>query len=425
MGPAALALGQVASQTRRERAGSPRRTWVYVEGCQGARNEVWRSKLPQCPACWKGPRVLAFSPYGLQRHAEPAEDVLPDEGQSPQARAPDARALGGHGHLRQDSPGRGQAPLVDPPRRAALCQWPYPHGASPEQGAQGLHRQIALHAGPQCRLRARLGLPRSAHRARGGQGARARHGVARRAARHGSAREDRPLPRVRRALRRDPAGRIQAPRRLRRLEASLRHDGAGLPGDDRAGVRALRRSGHRVQGSEARALVHALQDGAGPGRGRVRGPADAQHLREVRGQDAVGRPRGRARRSARSPRDLDDDAVDAARQPRHRRASGRDVHRGGGGRRGAGRRARARAGVPRAAGSERAGRADRARGVGGRSRRHRLSPSLHRSRRARGGGRLGRDGRGHGARPHRPGARRRGLRAGQAGRPADLQSRRR
>jgi hypothetical protein len=33
--------------TRRERPGSPRRTWVYVEGCQGARNEVWRSKLTQ------------------------------------------------------------------------------------------------------------------------------------------------------------------------------------------------------------------------------------------------------------------------------------------------------------------------------------------------------------------------------------------
>src|SRR5258705_4896829 len=42
------ALGQVASETRRERAGSPRRTRVYVEGCQGARNEVWRSKLTQC-----------------------------------------------------------------------------------------------------------------------------------------------------------------------------------------------------------------------------------------------------------------------------------------------------------------------------------------------------------------------------------------
>src|SRR5229473_8243489 len=32
----------------RERAGSPRRTWVYVEGCRPARNEVWRSKLTQC-----------------------------------------------------------------------------------------------------------------------------------------------------------------------------------------------------------------------------------------------------------------------------------------------------------------------------------------------------------------------------------------
>src|SRR5262245_55618373 len=40
-------LGQVASQTRRERPGSPRRTQVYVEGYRAARNEVWRRKLAQ------------------------------------------------------------------------------------------------------------------------------------------------------------------------------------------------------------------------------------------------------------------------------------------------------------------------------------------------------------------------------------------
>ena len=45
LGPA---LGQVARQTRYPRAGSPRRTRVYVEGCLPARNEVWRSKLTQC-----------------------------------------------------------------------------------------------------------------------------------------------------------------------------------------------------------------------------------------------------------------------------------------------------------------------------------------------------------------------------------------
>ena len=58
-------------------------------------------------------------------------------------------------------------------------------------------------------------------------------------------------------------------------EHPVPHDGARLPGDDRARVRALRRSRHRLQGPQARALVHALQDGAGPGRGRVRGPAHA------------------------------------------------------------------------------------------------------------------------------------------------------
>ena len=39
-GHLAPALGQVASQTRPERVGSPRRTWVYVEGCRRARTNL-------------------------------------------------------------------------------------------------------------------------------------------------------------------------------------------------------------------------------------------------------------------------------------------------------------------------------------------------------------------------------------------------
>ena len=78
--------------------------------------------------------------------------------------------------------------------------------------------------------------------------------------------------------------------------------------------------GHRLQGPQARALVHALQDRAGPGRGGVRGPAHAERVREVPGEDAVGRARRGARRQARVARDLDDDAVDLARQPGDRRA---------------------------------------------------------------------------------------------------------
>ena len=48
-------------------------------------------------------------------------------------------------------------------------------------------------------------------------------------------------------------------------------------------VRELGRSsaGARLQGAQARLLVHALQDGAGPGGGRVRGAGDPVGLREI------------------------------------------------------------------------------------------------------------------------------------------------
>ena len=74
------------------------------------------------------------------------------------------------------------------------------------------------------------------------------------------------------------------------------HDGARLRGGDRARVRPLRGPRPGVQGPEAGALVHALQDRAGPGRGGVRGPDHALGLREVPGQD--GRPRRSPARSA-------------------------------------------------------------------------------------------------------------------------------
>ena len=45
---------------------------------------------------------------------------------------------------------------------------------------------------------------------------------------------------------------VQAPRRLRRLGAPVRDDGARVPGDDRARVRPVRRPRHRLQGPEAR-----------------------------------------------------------------------------------------------------------------------------------------------------------------------------
>ena len=160
--------------------------------------------------------------------------------------------------------GRGQAPAVDPPRRPALRQRPHPHGHRAQQDPQGLRRQVALHARAQRGLRAGLGLPRPAHRAPGGQGARARHRAHRRAPRDGPAREDPPLPRVRARSSSTSSARSSSGS-ASSATGSTRTSrwSPAYQADDRARVRPLRRARRRLQGPQARALVHALQDGAG------------------------------------------------------------------------------------------------------------------------------------------------------------------
>ena len=231
--------------------------------------------------CPKRLSVLRFDLNGLQGHPEPSKDVFSHEGQPAQARARHAQAVAGDGHLRAPAQGVGVPAAVDPPRRPALCQWPHSHGHPAQQGAQGLRGQVAQHAGAQLTVRARVGLPRTAHRAPGGRGARPRHGERGRAPGHGSHREAAALSRVRRQVHRHPARGVQAPGYLRRLERSVPDHGPGLSGDHRPGVRTVRRARSRAQGPQARALVHALQDGARPGRGRVRGADHAVRLRQV------------------------------------------------------------------------------------------------------------------------------------------------
>ncbi len=68
-------------------------------------------------------------------------------------------------------------------------------------------------------------------------------------------------------------------------------DGLQLPGVDRAGAREVRRARARLQGQEARALVHSLPHGARRSRSRVRGSLVAVDLRRV---SACGRERERA-----------------------------------------------------------------------------------------------------------------------------------
>ena len=130
-----------------------------------------------------------------------------------------------YGRLREASAGRPK--FV--PRRAAVRERPPAHGHRPQQDPQGRGQPQPADAGQGRGLRSGLGLPHSADRmadraalppGRQGQGCGADHRVPAR------------VPRVRRALDRRPARRVQAPRRGRRLGPSLHHHGAPGRGGD-------------------------------------------------------------------------------------------------------------------------------------------------------------------------------------------------
>ena len=198
-------------------------------------------------------------------------------------------------------------------RRAALCQRRDPHRPRGQQDPEGHHRQVA-HAGRlRFALRAGLGLSRPADRAAGGEEARPRRPEARRRC------LPQGLPRVRREPGGSTARGFPAPWRDRRLEQSLPDDGLEIRGGTVARIRRdhpPRPLGARLQ---AGALVPGLPLVARRGRGRVRGA----HL-AVGGRALC--HRGSARRRAALQvavrrthdgldRDLDHDALDAARQP--------------------------------------------------------------------------------------------------------------
>ncbi len=170
----------------------------------------------------------------LERDPVPAQDGLSDEGRAARARAQAPRAVGEARPLQAPARCRQGPAQVHPPRRAALRQRPHPHRHRAQQDPEGHGDAQPADAGLRLQLRAGLGLPRPADRVedRGGvphqgqgQGQRARGRV------------PQAVPRVRRALDRRAARRVQAPRRRGRLGALLLHHGLQGRGHDRGRAR--------------------------------------------------------------------------------------------------------------------------------------------------------------------------------------------
>ena len=170
------------------------------------------------PAGARGPR--------LEQDAVPAADRLSHARRPARPRAAPAAALGRDEPLRAPAPEGAQPRQVPAARRPALRQRQHPHRARAQQDPQGSRRQIAGHARLRFQLRAGLGLPRPADRVED-RGELPRQGPQQ--GRGADQRVPRRVPRVRRALDRRAARGVQAPRRRRRLGASLQDHGLSRP----------------------------------------------------------------------------------------------------------------------------------------------------------------------------------------------------
>ena len=162
--------------------------------------------------------------------AQPPQDRIPDARRSGAPRAGVARPLGEGAPVRAHARGpparRGAG--VRAARRAALRHRRHPLRHRAQQGAQGHRRPLADADGQARRVPARLGLPRPADRAPGGE----EPGQGRPGA--GLGRVPPALRGARAEVRRRHAHRVQAPRLPRQLGRSLPDAGQGLRGDDRA-----------------------------------------------------------------------------------------------------------------------------------------------------------------------------------------------
>src|SRR6266852_7535093 len=80
--------------------------------------------------------------YGLQDHAESAQNRVPDAGEPSADRAHDARVVGRYRHRKAPARGVGRSTAVDLARRTALRERPHPHGPRAEQGLEGRGREV-------------------------------------------------------------------------------------------------------------------------------------------------------------------------------------------------------------------------------------------------------------------------------------------
>ena len=154
------------------------------------------------------------------------------------------------------------------------------------------------------------------------------------------------VPRVRRALDRRPARRVQAPGRGRRLGPSLHHDGVQGRGRDLPRARQVPAVRRAVPRQEVGDVVGGGEDRARRGRGRVSRPHLDHDHRPLPGGRGVAPGAG-----GRLGPDLDHHALDHPGQPRGRVRRGRGLpgDRGDRGRRRLARAARREAGARRGA----------------------------------------------------------------------------
>ncbi len=185
--------------------------------------------------------------------------------------------MGAGAYLREGSGEEQGWRAVHSPRRPSVCERPHSYRTRLQQDPQRLRAEEPCPARLLRALHSRLGLPRPAHRAHGGNHPRPREDGC-----HRPAYAAPPVPRMGREVRGHPARGFQAPRRQRRLGAPLPHVPAELRVGQRRNLQGNVPERLGVSRSQAHRLVQALPHRLGRGRDRVLGRDVAVPVRSLR-----------------------------------------------------------------------------------------------------------------------------------------------